>query len=128
MNHVMYIDILKQHLRSSAIIMDMANQFIFQQDNDPKHRARKAKEWLLHNTPKQLHSQPQSPGMNPIENLWSYLDVQIRKRQIKSKSQLKAALLKEWEKISPQTTEKLAKLMKNCMQSVIAAKGYLIKN
>jgi len=95
MNHVMYIDILKQNLRSSSIKMGMGNQFIFQQDNDPKHRARKAKEWLLYNTPKHLHSSPQSPDMNPIENLWSYLDVQIRNRQIKSKSQLKAALLEE---------------------------------
>ena len=74
-NHVMYIDILKQNLRSSAIIMGMGNQFIFQQD-----RARKAKEWLLYNMPKQLHSPSQSPDMNPIKNLWSYLDVQIRKR------------------------------------------------
>ena len=77
---------------------------------------------------KQLHSPPQSPDMNPIENLWSYLDVQIRKHQIKSKSQLKAALLEEWEKISPQTIEKLVKSMTNRMQSVIGAKGYLTKH
>ena len=37
MNHLMYIDILKQNLRSSAIKMGMGNQFIFQQDNVPKH-------------------------------------------------------------------------------------------
>ena len=119
----MYIEIIKQNLRSSDIKMGMGNQFIFQQDNDPKHTARKVKEWLLYNTPRQLHSSPQSPDMNPIENLWSYLDVQIRKRQIKSKSQLKAALIEEWEKISPQTTRKLVKSMTNCIQSVIDAKG-----
>ena len=84
MNHVMYIDILKQNLRSSAIKMDTGNQFIFQQDNVPKHTARKAKEWLLYNTPKQLHSPPQSPDINPIENLWFYLDIQLRKRQKKN--------------------------------------------
>ena len=64
MNHVMYIDILKQNLRSSAIKMDIGNPFIFQQDNAPKHTARKAKECA----PKQLHSPPQSPNMNPNEN------------------------------------------------------------
>ena len=68
-NHVMYIDILKQNVRSSAIIMGMVNQFIFQQDNVPKHTVQKAKEWLVYNTPKQLHSPTQSPVMNPIENL-----------------------------------------------------------
>ena len=60
--------------------------------------------------------------MNPIEDLWSYSEIQIRKRQIKSKSQLKAALLEEWEKIS-QTTEKFVKSMTNRIQSVIDAKG-----
>ena len=39
MNHVMYIDILKQNLRSSAIKLDMGNRFIFQQDNVSKHTA-----------------------------------------------------------------------------------------
>jgi hypothetical protein len=47
MNHVMYIDILKQNIRSSAVKMGMENRFIFQQDNVPKHTVRKAKEWLL---------------------------------------------------------------------------------
>ena len=126
-SHVMYIDILKQNLRSSSFKMDMGNQIIFQQDNVPKHTARKAKEWLLYNTSKQLHSTLQSPDMNPIENLWIYFDVQIRKRQIKSKAQLKAALLEEWEKVSPQTTEKLVNSMTNRVQSVIGTKGYLIK-
>ena len=98
--HVMYIDILKQNLRSSAIKMDMGNQFIFQQDNPPKHTARKAKEWLLYNTQSSCTPQPYPRNRNPIENLRIYLDVQIRKRKIKSKSQLKAALLEEWEKIS----------------------------
>ena len=120
----MYIDILKQNLRSSAIKMGMGNQFIFQQDNDTKHRARKAKEWLLYNTPKKLHFPPQSLDMNPIENLWSHLDVQIRKRQINSKSQHKRALLEEWEKMSSQTTEKLVTSMTNRMQSVIDANCY----
>jgi hypothetical protein len=65
--------------------------------------------------------------MNPIEDLWSYSEIQIRKRQIKSKSQLKAALLEEWDNISPQITEKLVKSMTNAMHSVIDTKGYLTK-
>ena len=51
MNHVMYIHILKQNLRSTAIKKGMGNQFIFQQDNVLKHTARKVKELLLYNTP-----------------------------------------------------------------------------
>ena len=119
----MCIDILKQNLRYCAIKIGMVNQFIFQQDNVSKHTERKAKEWLLYNTQKQLHSSPQSPDMHPFENIWSYLDVQIRKRQIESKSQLEGALFEEWEKISTQTTEKLVKSMTNRMQNVTDANG-----
>ena len=125
--HVMYIDILKQNLRSSAIKMDMGNQFIFQQDNPPKHTARKAKEWLLYNTQSSCTPQPYPRNRNPIENLRIYLDVQIRKRKIKSNSELKAAILEEWEQIPPQTTEKFVKSITNRIKIVINAEGYPTK-
>ncbi|CAH1400597.1 unnamed protein product [Nezara viridula] len=43
-------------------------------DNDPKHTARRTKEWLIINVPKQLHTPPQSPDIIIIENLWHTLD------------------------------------------------------
>ncbi|GFU52727.1 transposable element Tcb2 transposase [Trichonephila clavipes] len=37
-------------------------------DNDPKHTAEMVKLWLLYNVPNQLHMDPQSSDLNPIEH------------------------------------------------------------
>lgn len=65
-----YISILKQNLRQSAEKLGISNEFKFYQDNDPKHKAWKTRLWLLYNCPNILETPPQSPDLNPIENLW----------------------------------------------------------
>jgi hypothetical protein len=84
MDHKKYIEILKKNLAASAEQLGLTGNFIFQQDNDPKHTAKNTKMWLLYNTPKQLNTPPQSADLNPIENLWSFLEKAIRKREISS--------------------------------------------
>ena len=96
---------------------------IFQHDNDPKHTAHIVKNWLDENVPNQLHSPPQSPDMNPIENLWGYLDQKLRANNIRNKDHLKECLLEEWRKIPVTLTKKLVQSMKRRMESVIKAKG-----
>lgn len=65
-----YLEILKQNLIKSATDMNIRGTFKFYQDNDPKHKSRIVQEYLLYNYPKVLHPLPQSPDLNPIENLW----------------------------------------------------------
>lgn len=100
MDHKDYINILRENLNSSAEKMGLNNDYIFTQDNDPKHTAWNTKMWLLHNVPKWVETPPQSPDINPIENLWSLLENNIRKCSISSRADLKVALLTEWEKNS----------------------------
>ena len=119
----MYIGILRDNLRSSADAMGIGGNFIFQQDNDPKHTAMNTRLWLLYNTRRKFATPPQSPDMNPIENLWSYLESRVREREFSSKSQLKEILQEEWGKIPVSLCQKLASSMPRRLQCVIDAKG-----
>ncbi|GFV81342.1 hypothetical protein TNCV_4773681 [Trichonephila clavipes] len=54
---------------NSAKKLSMENTFIFQQDDDLKHTAIVTKTRLLYHAPRRLETPPQSPDLNPIENL-----------------------------------------------------------
>ncbi|KAK7576331.1 hypothetical protein V9T40_001250 [Parthenolecanium corni] len=119
----MYIDILRTNLKSSARKLGLQNSFRFQQDNDPKHTAHISREFLRINAPRQLVTPPQSPDMNPIENLWSLLEVAIRKRKISNKADLKRGLQTAWSEICPRVTAALVDSMPRRLQAIIDAKG-----
>ena len=67
-----YRKILIHHLVSSANRLNPEG-FIFQQDNDPKHTSNVAKKYLQNKKIGVMNWQPQSPDLNPIENLWGQL-------------------------------------------------------
>lgn len=123
MDRWIYLDVLKTNLRQSVTSMGIGNDFIFQQDNDPKHTSMIVKEWLLYNVPKQLHSPPQSPDLNPIEHLWEELERRIRKHSITNKQMLKTKLQEEWNLIGSETTKKLVDSMPRRLAAVIKANG-----
>lgn len=123
MDQNVYLNLLKQNLKKSAEKLGIGSSFKFYQDNDPKHTAFKVREWLLYNCPKVLKTPPQSPDINPIENLWHYLELQIRKTTISNKNQLKQVLLEEWKKISVKQTQSLVESMGRRLQAVKISKG-----
>lgn len=122
-----YLTVLKNNLKASAQKLGIERDFLFVQDNDPKHSSKLVKEWLLYNVKSSLPHPPQSPDLNPIENLWDFLERNVRKHEITSKEQLKRIITEEWAKIPQNFTEKLAHSMKKRLQDVIAAKGHHTK-
>ncbi|GFU39943.1 transposable element Tcb2 transposase [Trichonephila clavipes] len=121
------LNILQNNLKESADKLGLGSNFIFQQDNDPKHTAFVVKEWLLYHCRNQLNTPPQSPDLNVIENLWSHLERAVQKHQITSKEQLKSVLQEEWLNIAPETTRHLVESMPRRLEAVISAKGYATK-
>ena len=96
-----YLSILKTYLLRSVDKLTFRSDWQFYQDNDPKHKAYKVRSWLLYNCLHVIETPPQSPDINPFENLWNYLDAKVREHKISCKTELKSAKLEEWEKIPP---------------------------
>ncbi|GFY36876.1 tc1-like transposase protein [Trichonephila clavipes] len=103
MNDLAYIDVLRHKLLDSVKKLSMENTFIFQQDNDPKHTTIVTKTWLLYQAPRRLEPPPQSPDLNPMENLWMHLDTEVTKKNVTSKENLK----KIFKKFGTPLTQKL---------------------
>ena len=64
-----YVDILKQHLKTSVRKLKLGRKFVFQMDNNPKHTFKVVAKWLKDNKVKVLKWPSQSPDLNPIDNL-----------------------------------------------------------
>ena len=118
-----YIDILKENLTESLRKCGLGRNFVFQQDNDPKHTAKKTKSYFRSRRIKPIEWPPQSPDLNPIENLWAILDYNVVKDNVTNKDNYFAALQKAWEEINPQHLQNLVESMPKRLQLVIEARG-----
>lgn len=69
----------------------------FMQDNDPKHTSRHAKKFMEENHINWWQTPPESPDLNPIENLWHELKEYVR-REVKpqTKDQLIDGIEQFW--------------------------------
>ncbi|KAJ4447224.1 hypothetical protein ANN_09227 [Periplaneta americana] len=80
-----YLHLLQHNLVKSAEKLGIEKEFMFYQNNDPKHNSYIVQEFLLYKCPKVLHPPPQSPDLNPIEHLWEELDRWVGSRPISLK-------------------------------------------
>lgn len=120
----------KNILQSNAIpsgLRIIGNNFTFQQDNDPKHKAKLCQEYLKKMEKKNIIKimiwPPQSPDLNPIELLWDELDRSVRKSCPNTQNDLWKKLQKEWVKIKPDTLRKLLERMPRLCQMIIEKQG-----
>jgi hypothetical protein len=105
--------------------------WIFQQDNDPKHRAHLNQDYLKSQEAKLkkeftvLDWPSQSPDMNPIENLWNIVKAKLNVRHPRPSSldQLFDAIQDEWSKISKRTLKNLVESMPRRVQALLEARG-----
>ncbi|KAI4881198.1 hypothetical protein NFI96_001860 [Prochilodus magdalenae] len=127
MDSTAYLEILAMNLRSSIKDLKMGRHFIFQQDNDPKHTAKKTKAWFEMEKIKVLQWPSQSPDLNPIKNLWKVLKIKVHMRCPKNLDDLEKICREEWAKITPETCAGLIRSYKKRLIAVIANKGFSTK-
>ena len=118
-----YKQILIHHMLPSAKKLFGNQEFIFQQDKDPKHTANSITQYLSNKQINVLNWPPQSPDLNPIENLWSILDREAKDRNVSNENDLFLCLKKAWENISSKTIQNLISSMPRRCQACIDNNG-----
>ncbi|GBO27609.1 Transposable element Tc1 transposase [Araneus ventricosus] len=127
MNHALYLNIIKDNLKLPVQNLGIGNNFVFHQDNNPKHTTLNVRLWCLYNCPQNLRTPFLSPHLNPIEHIWREQEVRVRKHDIKTKSELKTVMMEEWMNIDAEITKKLVKSILKRLNVDVDAKGYPTK-
>ncbi|KAF0723009.1 hypothetical protein Ae201684P_015882 [Aphanomyces euteiches] len=123
MNSNDYLEILYFALPDSFVKLDLPVDFIFQQDNAPCHTARRVMEFFDENAFNVLDHPPQSPDLNPIEHVWSYIGRRIRQSPPSSLEGLKTKILHLWNNIPQSFIQGLIDSTPKRLAMVIENKG-----
>lgn len=120
-----YIGILKDGLLPLFNKNLRKKEYHFMEDGAPCHKARIVEEFKADKRINILPWAGQSPDMNPIENVWHILQMNLHKRPRKptSKNDLFAVLIEEWTKIPQDTIDSLISTMPRRVKSLIQSKG-----
>ena len=130
MNGELYQKIIKARLKENQLKYSpncpsrLRKNWHFLQDNDPKHKAKKSMELLRKLMGTRIISHPsKSPDLNPMEDMWSYLDQKVKVAKCTTISSLKRVLTKEWNALSWSQIRKSTSSMDRRLDKVIEMRG-----
>ena len=130
MDSVYYPGILKHHL-IPFITSTYPDSHCFMQDNDPKHVSRSTAQFMKDNNINYWPT-PQSPDLNPIENMWACLKRYILKtKKPKNKAELIAGIKKYmyWRtQVTPDVCNSYINHIMNVLLIVVKKMGLLLVN
>jgi hypothetical protein len=101
------------------------DDFLYQHDSAPCHKAWSVREWFVDNKVPDMDCPAQSPDLKPIEHLWNELERRLRSRSKRptSLTALATSLQDEWAAILPETFRLLVESLPGGVRGVIKPKG-----
>jgi transposase len=126
----LYQQILTSRLKDNALTFSsdapksLTRKWVFLQDNDPKHTAKKSKETIEKLVGDRFLSHPSnSPDLNPMEDIWSYLDRKVKERNVTTINGLKRILTQEWNSMDWAEIRSSVESMPDRINECIELKG-----
>jgi len=100
-------------------------EVVMQEDNAPWHTAKIIKAYLGNKNVNRLVWPPQSPDLNPIENLWKHIKdiIANRRHKVKNNKEMKQALREVWPTIDKEFLLKLCDSMPRRWKACLKNKG-----
>ncbi|KAI7940673.1 hypothetical protein MJO28_012958 [Puccinia striiformis f. sp. tritici] len=122
---VAYIDqVDKGQLVDTLATINPNHRLLLMEDNAGSHTAKLSREFCAKHHITRIVWPPQSPDLNPIENLWKFLKTGIHDQyHPKSLEQMREAIQQAWDNIPAKNLRNLVKSMPNQMRLVVEASG-----
>uniref|UniRef100_A0A914DXS1 Transposase n=1 Tax=Acrobeloides nanus TaxID=290746 RepID=A0A914DXS1_9BILA len=134
-NHEIYVRLLEDEMlpwakdtfgwdeEEEAFLED----WCFQQDSAPSHRARQTQAWLQVNVPDWITPQqwpPYSPDENGLDySIWGYLEAKACEKPHNSVTTLKKAIRKAWNEMPQDLVQRVVDAFPGRLQACIDAGG-----
>lgn len=125
MNAALYCEILEKTLLPFLDVkFPHPNVHRFMQDNDPKHTSHAAQNFFISKGINWFRTPPESPDMNPIENLWHELKEFIRGVvKPKNKQELVDGIVEFWASVDVYKCRRYINHLKKVLPKVIEVRG-----
>ncbi len=127
LNGEKYVELLEDHFIDSY--RDSGPDSVFMQDNASCHTSQVARAYFRQNAVTLLEWPPQSPDLNPIENIWAMLKSKMKKIPgfPRSRAELIARAQTCWAQLEAEKVDNTLNSMPKRMQLVLEARGASIK-
>lgn len=126
MDSGLYMEILEERFEPIALEI-MGDYWILQHDGARCHTSRAVTELVEEMEIETLDWPARSPDLSPIENIWNLLKRQVYKRSPRTLFELENFILEEWDRLDDEVVGRLAQSFPRRLESVVEAKGSILK-
>jgi len=118
-----YRRVLRKEVPVTKALLGLSGETLFVHNNAPAHTAKLTAGCLRDLRLISLGHPPQSPDLNPIENLWFIMKKELHKNPATSIPDLKTKLLKIWTNIDGEVVKSCVLSMPKRLKTVLDQRG-----